>query len=214
MSATSDPAAATTRTGPGDMRDPGQPDLAGVPPTTAAALAEQWWSMVMRGLIAIVFGVIALIWPVPFLTALALAFGGFALADGVLALFTAFRAGARGRRWWPFALEGVAGIAIGLIAIISPALTALTLVAFIGAWAIITGILELVAAVKLREEIEGEWLLGFAGALSILFGLFAVFSPGQSAVGLVWIVGAYAVVFGITLVMLGLRLRAWRPVIA
>jgi uncharacterized membrane protein HdeD (DUF308 family) len=181
---------------------------------TRAELASEWWTVALRGALAIVFGVVALAWPGAALGALALLFGVYALADGIMAGVTVFRTGRPHGRWWPMALEALAGIAIGVIAIIWPAMAALTLVAFIGAWALITGVLEIAAAVRLRREIDNEWLLGLAGVLSVLFGLFAILAPATAALALVWVVGAYAIMFGAALVALGWRLRAWRPATA
>ena len=192
------------------IADPNHPTAADVR-LMQAELSSEWWTIALRGAMAIVFGLIALAWPGAALGALAFLFGVYALADGLFAFWSAFRVGRMGKRWWPMALEGLAGTAIGLIAIIWPTMTALTLVAFIGAWAVITGVAEIVAAVRLRREIENEWLLGLAGVLSILFGVFALVSPVLSAIALVWVVGAYAIMFGVTLVALGLKLRTWRP---
>ena len=192
------------------IADPNHPTAADVR-LMRVELASEWWTIALRGAMAILFGLIALAWPGVALGALALLFGVYALVDGGFAMWSAIRVGRMGKRWWPMALEGIAGIVVGLIAIVWPAMTALTLVAFIGAWAIITGVAEIVAAVRLRREIENEWLLGLAGGLSILFGLFAIASPAATAVALVWVVGVYAILFGITLVALGLKLRSWRP---
>jgi uncharacterized membrane protein HdeD (DUF308 family) len=190
---------------------------ANVPPgvrTARIALATEWWTVALRGLLAIVFGVVALAWPGIALGVLALLFGVYALADGILAGVTVFRAGRPQERWWPLALEALTGIVVGVIAIVWPAMAALTLVAFIGAWALITGALEIAAAVRLRREIENEWLLGLAGVLSVLFGLVAIVSPGTAVLALVWVVGAYAILFGTALIALGWRLRTWSPSIA
>ncbi len=175
-----------------------------------AELASEWWTLAVRGVIAIGFGLVALAWPGPILVTLALLFGAYALADGILAAAAAYRVGRVGRRWWPLALEGVAGIVAGATSIVRSGLIALTLVAFIGAWALFTGVMEIVAAVRLRREIENEWLLGLAGVLSILLGLVAIAWPRASTLALVWVVGVYAILFGVTLVALGWRLRTWR----
>ena len=192
------------------IADPNHPTDADVQ-LMRAELTSEWWTLALRGATAIVFGVIALAWPGAALGALAFLFVLFALTDGLFALWSAFRVGRLGKRWWPMAVEGLAGIVVGLIAISSPTMVALTLVAFIGAWALVTGVMELVAAVRLRREIENEWLLGLAGVLSIVFGAVAVASPTVTVIALVWVVGVYAILFGVTLVALGLKLRAWRP---
>ena len=170
-------------------------------------LVGEWWVVALRGVIAVVFGLVALVWPGPTVAALALLFGLYALADGLFAAGAAFRVGRLRRLRWALGLDGLASIVAGLIAIFMPALVALTLVAFIGAWALFTGVMEIIAAVRLRREIENEWLLGLGGVLSVLFGLFAIASPGTSVLALVWVVGVYAIAFGITLLALGWRLR-------
>ena len=176
-----------------------------------AELASEWWTIALRGAIAILFGLASLAWPGGTLGVLTLLFGVYALIDGIFAVGSAVRIGRLGKRWWPMALEGLAGIVVGLIAIVRPTMAALTFVGFIGAWALITGVMEIVAAVRLRREIENEWLLGLAGVLSVLFGLFAISAPVLGAIALVWMVGAYAIAFGATLVALGFKLRSWRP---
>jgi uncharacterized membrane protein HdeD (DUF308 family) len=172
-------------------------------------LVRNWWLIVTRGVLAVLFGVMALFWPGLTLLVLVLFFGAYALLDGVAALIAAF-GGEQGReRWWALLIEGVVGIAVGIITLFWPAITELALLAVIAFWAIATGVLEIVAAVRLRREIEGEWLLALAGALSVLFGAFVVITPRAGALALVWLIGGYAIVFGVLLIALGLQLRAW-----
>jgi uncharacterized membrane protein HdeD (DUF308 family) len=178
--------------------------------TTIADLARNWWAVALRGALAVLFGLVAFIWPGITLGALVLLFGAYALVDGIFAFVAAFRAADRGRQWWPFVLEGLVGVAAGVIAVVWPGLTAVTLVYLIAAWAVITGLFEIVAAVRLRREIENEWLLVLAGVLSVLFGLAMFLFPGAGALALVWIIGGYAVVFGVLLIALGLQLRTWQ----
>ena len=196
----------TGPTGPAGLDGPEGVEVEGTR-VVRGDLVGEWWAVALRGVIAVVFGLVALVWPGPTVAALALLFGLYALADGLFAAGAAFRVGRLRRRRWALGLEGLAGIVAGLIAIFMPALVALTLVAFIGAWALFTGVMEIIAAVRLRREIENEWLLGLGGVLSVLFGLFAVASPGTSVLALVWVVGVYAIAFGITLLALGWRLR-------
>lgn len=174
-------------------------------------LARSWWLVVLRGALAVAFGVIALFWPGAALGALVLLFGAYALTDGAFAVVSAFRAAGRGMRWWPFALEGVIGVLAGLAALLFPGGAALALVTLLAVWAIMTGVLEIVAAVRLRREIENEWLLGLAGVLSLAFGVIVLFMPAAGAVAIAWTVGAYALLFGISLIVLGFRLRTHRP---
>ena len=169
-------------------------------------LARNWGWIALRGALALVFGVVAIASPASAFAALVLLFGAYAFADGVFALVALFRGAARDR-FWVLALEAVVGIGIGVLTIARPAATALALLYYVGIWAILTGILELVAAIRLRKEITGELWLGLAGVLSILFGVLLFATPGAAALALAVWVGAYAIVFGVTLLLLAFRLR-------
>jgi uncharacterized membrane protein HdeD (DUF308 family) len=169
-------------------------------------LARYWWLVLLRGIAAIVFGVLAFIWPGITLVTLVLFYGAFALVDGVLALVHAIMGDSKGSRWW-LALVGIAGIVVGLLTFMWPGLTALVLLVFIATWAIILGVLQIVGAIRLRKEIDNEWTLALSGALSVLFGVVLLAAPGAGAIGLIWVIGAYAIAFGILLVMLALRLK-------
>jgi uncharacterized membrane protein HdeD (DUF308 family) len=171
-------------------------------------LARNWWSLALRGVLAVLFGVIAILWPDITLDALILLFGAYALVDGAFTLAGAIRQAGDQQDWWMLLIEGVAGIAAGILAFVWPDLTALALLYLIAAWAIVTGVLEIIAAVRLRQAIEGEWLLGLAGLASIFFGLLLVAFPGDGAVAAVWLIGAYAILFGVILIALGLHLRS------
>lgn len=168
---------------------------------------KYWWSFFVRGVIAIMLGLAAIMLPGITLELLAILLAAFFIADGVFSLAASIGGKKLDSRWWLLLLEGLAGILIGVFTIIWPALTVLILVIFVGFWALLTGILEITAAVKLRHEIQGEWLLALSGIISILFGLIMFVSPGAGAVALVWIIGAYALFFGISLILLGLKLR-------
>jgi uncharacterized membrane protein HdeD (DUF308 family) len=170
------------------------------------SLARYWWMVVLRGVAAVLFGLVALIWPDVTLLALVVLFGAYSLVDGVFALVAAFGRNAEGRRFW-LALQGVAGIAVGVITFVWPDVTTLVLLALIAAWAIVTGALQVFAAIRLRRELHGEWLLALGGVLSVLFGIALIFWPASGALALVLLIGAYAVVFGAVLIALGLRLR-------
>jgi uncharacterized membrane protein HdeD (DUF308 family) len=171
-------------------------------------LARNWWVLALRGLAAIVFGVLAFVWPGITLWVLVLLFGAYMLVDGIFAIVAAVRAAGREARWWLLLIEGVLGVLAGLVAFFWPGLTALALLYFIAAWAIVTGILELVGAIKLRQEIEGEWALGLSGALSVLFGVLLVVIPAPAGLlSLVWLIGAYALAFGALVLVLAFRLR-------
>ncbi len=169
------------------------------------ALANNWWTLVLRGIAAIIFGILAYLWPGITFTVLVLFFGAYALWDGVFALIGAFRT--EGERRWSLVLEGVVGIAAGLITFLWTGAASLALLLVIGAWAIVTGIFEIVSAIRLRDEIEGEWLLLISGVLSVLFGIALAIWPAAGLVAVTWMIGAYSIVFGVLLTMLGFRLR-------
>ena len=177
------------------------------PPTLLHTLSRYWWLILLRGIAFIVFGVLAFMWPGLTLVTLVLFYGAFALVDGVLALAHAIMGGGEmGSRWW-LALVGVAGIAVGILTFMWPGLTALLLLVFIACWAIVLGVFQIAGAIKLRKEIDNEWTLILSGALSVLFGVVLLLAPGPGAVGLIWVIAAYAVVFGVLLVMLSFRLK-------
>ena len=171
-------------------------------------LTRHWWAVALRGVAAVLFGLIALVWPTITLLALVVLFGAYVLVDGLIALAVAAFGGrgAMGRRGW-LVFEGITGIIMGVLTFAWPDITTLVLLWFIAAWALVTGALEIVAAIRLRREIEGEWLLGLGGALSVLFGILLAIWPATGALALVIIIGAYAIVFGVVLVGLALRLR-------
>jgi uncharacterized membrane protein HdeD (DUF308 family) len=171
-------------------------------------LARYWWSVALRGALAVIFGVIALIWPDITLRALVLLYGFYALVDGLLALAALVIGGSlvSGRRGW-LVVEGVAGIAAGVVAFLWPGITALVLLYLIAVWAVATGVLEVAVAVYLRRELRGEWLLALGGIASVAFGVFLVVRPGEGAIAVVWLIGVFAILFGMALVGLGLRLR-------
>ncbi len=166
---------------------------------------RHWWVVALRGLAAIVFGILAFIWPGVTLAVLVLFFGAYAIVDGVLALYSAFRS--RGEHVWAPLVEGLLGIATGLIAFFWPGLTALALLIVIAAWAILTGVLEVYAAIRLRRVIRNEWALIISGVLSVVFGVLLVAQPGAGAVAVVWLIGLYAILFGITMLGFAWRLR-------
>ncbi|MPZ38701.1 MAG: HdeD family acid-resistance protein [Rhizobiales bacterium] len=168
--------------------------------------ARNWWLEVLRGLAAIAFGVLAFIWPGITLLTLVLFYGAFVLVDGVLSLVAAVRRGHPAPRWW-LVLMGVAGIGAGALTFVWPGITALVLLIFIAVWAIILGVLEIYSAIKLRNEVQGTWLLILNGAISVLFGLVLLWRPDVGALAVVWIIGVYAIMLGVIYVMFGLKLR-------
>src|SRR3954454_21237414 len=173
-------------------------------------LAKYWWLLLLRGIVAILFGILAFVWPGITLVTLVLFWGAFALVDGVLALANAFMGGNMGHRWW-LALVGLAGIAAGILTFMWPGVTALLLLIFIATWAIVLGIFQIIGAIRLRKEIDNEWTIGLSGAVSVLFGVIMLVAPGAGAVGLIWAIASYAIVFGILMVMAAFKLKKHQP---
>ena len=167
--------------------------------------SRHWWAFALRGIAAILFGILAFAWPGITLAVLVLLWGAYALVDGVLAVISAFRTDNDHR--WGLLLEGVVGIAAGIVTFALPGLTALVLVYIIAAWALITGVLELVAAFRLRRAIRDEWWLVLGGIASVVFGVVLLAAPGAGALALIWLIAVYAIVFGVLMLALALRLH-------
>jgi uncharacterized membrane protein HdeD (DUF308 family) len=170
------------------------------------ALAKNWWMLLLRGIAAIVFGLLALAWPGMTLVTLILFYGAYVLVDGVLAVFAAITGGTPAPRWW-LAVVGLLGIAAGLLTFLMPGVTALVLLYFIAGWAIATGVFQIIGAIRLRHEIDNEWLLILGGIISVLFGGAMFAAPGAGALALVTVIGIYAIVIGVLLVALSFRLK-------
>jgi uncharacterized membrane protein HdeD (DUF308 family) len=167
-----------------------------------------WWALALRGAVAILFGLAALLRPDIALEALILLFGAYALVDGVFAIVGVFGGTRGGTPRWLLVIEGIAGILAGLIAFVLPGLTAILLLYLIAAWAVITGISEIATAIRLRQEITGEWALIIGGALSIIFGvILAVIGPVAGLLSLVWLIGVYALAFGILMLITAFQVR-------
>lgn len=173
------------------------------------ALARNWWSLVIRGLLGIGVGMLTIAWPGITLAALVFVFAAYALVDGVVAIAGAARAAAAHERWGALLLAGICGIAAAVLTVLWPAITVLALIYLIAAWAIVTGIFEIAAAVRLRKYISGEWLLALSGIASVIFGVLIAAVPVAGALVIAVWFGAYAFVSGVMLVVLGFRLRAW-----
>jgi uncharacterized membrane protein HdeD (DUF308 family) len=172
-----------------------------------STLARYWWVLALRGVLAIIFGVLALIWPALTLFTLVLLFGAYAFVDGIFAVISGITSRDRDQRWWAVVLEGIAGIIFGVLTFFWPGMTALVLLYFIAAWALVTGVLEIVAAVRLRQVIDNEWAMIVGGILSIIFGVLLFLFPGAGALGLTWMIGIYAILFGVMFLILAFRLR-------
>lgn len=175
--------------------------------TAITQLSRDWWHFAVRGVLAIVFGILALVWPGATVKALVLLFGAFVLVDGFFAVATGIESRSYFKQWWALLLEGLAGIAIGIMTFIWPHITGLFLLYFIAAWAILTGIFEIVAALELRNVIPGEWATFLSGVLSIVFGVLLFAYPTAGAVGMIWLIGLYAIAAGITEIIIAFRLR-------
>ena len=171
------------------------------------AVARWWWTFVLRGVLAIAFGVVAFLSPGLGIGVLVGMFAAYAIIDGVGSLIAGVSGRGRDRNWWLEILEGIVGVVAGVFAIVFPGIAAEALVLVIAAWAIVTGIVEIATAIRLREQIKGEGWLALAGVASILFGIVLILFPGAGALSLVWLIGSFAFVFGVFLVLLGLRLR-------
>jgi uncharacterized membrane protein HdeD (DUF308 family) len=173
------------------------------------AFERSWGSLVFRGVLAILFGVLAFARPGVSLAVLLAFFGAFVLLEGILAIVAAIRTvrEKEGGQWWALLLEGIFGIAIAVITFIAPAATAIGLLYYAAAWAIITGVLEIAGAFHMSKHVEGSWMLGLAGVVSVVFGVLLMARPGAGILTMVWIFGAYALVFGVMMVSMGFRLR-------
>jgi uncharacterized membrane protein HdeD (DUF308 family) len=170
-------------------------------------LRNYWWAIVLRGVMAILFALIAFAVPGITIAVLVTIFGFYALFDGIFAIVSTIKAAQGHRRWGAFLLEGLIGILFGLYAIIFPILAAAAFVTFVAVWAIFTGILEIAAAIRLRRHIQGEWMLILLGVLSILLGVILVAAPVSGAVFFVWVLASYGLIFGVLLIGLGFRIR-------
>jgi uncharacterized membrane protein HdeD (DUF308 family) len=170
------------------------------------ALARNWWLILLRGVCAVIFGVLTFIWPGVTLLTLVLLYGAYALIDGAIAIWAAIVGGEPAPRWW-LLIVGLLGIAAGLVTLLMPGVTAVVLLIFIGFWAILTGVMQIVGAIRLRKEIDNEWMLAASGVLSVLFGVILLVQPGAGALSLLFVIGAYAVIYGAMMIGLALRLR-------
>lgn len=177
---------------------------------SAHSLAQRWWLIVLRGLCAVLFGLAAIIWPNLALTALVFLLGMYLLSDGLLAVGAGLSRHDTSQFWWLLLIEGATSIVAGVWTLLSPGLTALALLYLIAAWAVITGMVAIVSAIRLRKEIETEGLLALSGVLSVALGMVLVIWPGATALAAVWLIGVYALISGFLLIGLGFRLWNWQ----
>ncbi|MBO0862384.1 MAG: HdeD family acid-resistance protein [Chloracidobacterium sp.] len=174
-------------------------------------MIQNWWAMALRGLVAVLFGIAAFMLPGVILWALVALFGAYAIVDGIFTVIESYRRDVRGERWLALLIEGLIGIAIGVLTFIWPRLTAMGLLFLIAFWAIVTGALEVITAIRLRNEIRGEWMMALIGVLSMAFGFLLVAFPSAGALSVVWLIGAYALAVGVLMIALAFKLRSLRP---
>ena len=170
-------------------------------------LAKYWWVVLLRGIFAIIFGVLAFVSPGITLATLVLLWGAYALADGIISLIAAISGKTESDDRWLVGLQGVIGIAAGVLTLLFPLATGLGLLIAIAAWSLAVGVLQIVSAIRLRKQIDGEIWLGLSGLLSIIFAFFLIANPLKGALAIVWVIGAYALIFGGSLIILAFRLR-------
>ena len=170
-------------------------------------LSRNWWLVALRGVFAILFGLLTLVFPTIALSSLVLLFGAYAIVDGVAAVWSSIQHRSE-QGWWIHLLEGVVSIVAGLVTFAYPVITAVILLYVIALWAIMTGIFEIWAAIQLRKEISGEFWMGLSGLISVIFGIVLIANPGSGILAVLWIVSVYAIAFGVFLIMLALRLRS------
>ncbi|MFC3527054.1 HdeD family acid-resistance protein [Paracoccus mangrovi] len=173
-------------------------------------MADNWWVALLRGIAAILFGLMALIWPGLTVYALLIVFGAYAVFDGVMAIIVGFQRKSDDDSWWSWALDGFLSIVIGLMALFWPEATALAFVIWMAAWAVVAGIFRIIAAIRLRKEIEGEWALGLSGLLMVIWGVLMALIPAAGLLSLAWLIGVFALLIGGVMVVLSFRLRGMR----
>lgn len=173
-------------------------------------LSRNWWVLLIRGILAVIFGVLALVYPAATLGVLVLFFGAYMLVDGVFSIIAGLTA-PQGYRGWGWVLAGgIAGVIIGLLTLFVPGMTAMFLLYFFIAWLIVTGVAQIVSAISLRKEITGEVFLIIGGVLSVLIAVYMLINPAAGALAVAWLIGIYAILFGVMMCILAFRLRGSR----
>jgi uncharacterized membrane protein HdeD (DUF308 family) len=181
-------------------------------PSMLGMFSRNWWVLLLRGIAAMLFGLFAIVQPGITLSALVLLFGIYALIDGSFALAASFTGWGHRDDRWLLVLEGLVGMAAGIITLTAPLLTAVALIFFIAAWAMGTGILKIVEAIRLRNEIRGEFWLALSGIASVIFAFLVMTRPAAGALAMAWVIGWYALFVGGMLIMLSLKLRGMRQI--
>lgn len=176
-------------------------------PSMSIMLHRSWWVLLLRGVVAIIFGVLTWMQPAASAAALVLVFGAYVFVDGLLGIYAAFKSRQQSRHWWVVLLWGLTGVVVGVLTAINPAITALVLTIYIGVWALMTGVLQIIAALRLRKEIQGEWVLVLGGLLSVVFGIFVLMQPGAGMMAMLWVLATYAVIFGVLMVILAFKIK-------
>lgn len=177
--------------------------------TLSTILSRTWWVLMLRGIIAILFGLITWKQPELSIALLIIFFGAYILADGILGVFAAVAGRKHDDGWWIMLLWAFVGVGVGLLVLVKPGVAALALLIYIAIWAIATGVFQIAIGVRLRKEIKGEWFLIIGGLISVVFGAFLVSQPAEGALALAWLIATYAILFGILLVILALRMRSF-----
>lgn len=172
-------------------------------------IARTWWLVLIRGIVAIIFGILALAWPGITIYVLVIFFGAYAIVSGIFSLFAAFGHGVQSRAW--LIISGILGILFGIVTFAWPGITTLALLYVIAFWAIFTGVAEIIAGVQLRKSIDNEWMLIIGGILSVIFGILLIIWPGSGALALTWMIGIFAIIYGIAMIFLSFRVKNLAP---
>jgi uncharacterized membrane protein HdeD (DUF308 family) len=170
-------------------------------------LFRYWWLLPLRGVVAILFGVLAIVWPGITLTTLVLLFGAYVFVNGAFLIFNAVGSRKEKDDWWLLLIEGILGVGVGIMTAFAPGITGIALLLYIAAWALAAGVLEIIAAIRLRKVVTGEWWLAVGGVVSIIFALLLMRFPAAGAMGLIWLIGTYACLFGAILIVLGFKVH-------
>lgn len=170
-------------------------------------LSRNWWLLLLRGIAAIAFGLATFAWPGLTLSVLIMFFGAYILFDGIVGVIDALRYRDGVDNWWFWLLESILGVVVGLLTLLMPGVTAFVLLVFIAAWSILGGLFRIIAAIQLRKKIDGEWLMVLSGLLSVLFGVAIIALPHAGLVSIAWLIGFWAIAFGILFVLLAFKLR-------